>query len=53
MSDAPGHLDSPHPIVDTADVTPGFVVSSPSYYTQVFTLPALPARASKFTIDFR
>ena len=36
-----------------ADVTPGFLVTSPTYYTQVFTLPALPARATTLTIDFR
>jgi hypothetical protein len=28
-------------------------VTSPTYYTQVFTLPALPAKANRLTIDFR
>jgi hypothetical protein len=51
--DATGHLDSPNPLVDRADVTPGFLVTSPTYYDQVFTLPPLPARATKLTIDFR
>jgi hypothetical protein len=32
---------------------PGFLVTSPTYYTQVFTLPPLPAKASRLTIEFR
>jgi hypothetical protein len=53
VSDAEGHLGSPDTIVDRADVTPGFLVTSPTYYTQVFTLPVLPAKAMRLTIDFR
>lgn len=53
VSDAAGHLGTPDTIVDRADVTPGFLVTSPTYYTQVFTLPAFPARATRLTIDFR
>jgi hypothetical protein len=53
ISDATGHLDSPNPLVDRADVSPGFLVTSPTYYDQVFTLPPLPARATELTIDFR
>jgi hypothetical protein len=53
ISDASGNLGSPGTIVDRADVTPGFLVTSPTYYTQVFTLPALPAGATRLTIDFR
>jgi hypothetical protein len=53
ISDATGHLDSPNPLVDRADVTPGFLVTSPTSYDQVFALPPLPARATKLTIDFR
>jgi hypothetical protein len=53
ISDATGHLDSPSPLVDRADVSPGFLVTSPTYYDQVFTLPPLPARATELTIDFR
>lgn len=52
VSDDTGHLDSPDPLVDRADVSPGFLVTSPSSYTQVFVLPSLP-RATKLTIDFR
>jgi hypothetical protein len=51
--DTSGHLDSPNTLADRADVTPGFLVTSPTHYTQVFTLPALPARATTLTIDFR
>jgi hypothetical protein len=53
VSDATGHLDSPDPLVDRADVNPGFLVTSPSSYTQIFVLPSLPDEATKLTIDFR
>ena len=53
VSDATGHLDSPDPLVDKADVNPGFLVTTPSSYTQVFVLPSLPDEATKLTIDFR
>jgi hypothetical protein len=53
ISDSTGHLDSPDPLVDRADVNPGFLVSSPASYDQVFTLPALPGEATQLTIDFR
>jgi hypothetical protein len=53
VSDATGHLDSPDPLVDTADITPGFLVTSPSTYSQVFVLPSLPDEATSLTIDFR
>jgi hypothetical protein len=53
VSDARGHLDSPDPLVDKADINPGFLVTTPSSYTQVFVLPSLPDEATKLTIDFR
>jgi hypothetical protein len=53
VSDATGHLDSPDPLVDKADITPGFLVTSPSSYTQVFVLPSLPDEATSLTIEFR
>jgi hypothetical protein len=53
VSDASGHLDSPDPLVDTAEISPGFLVTSPSSYTEVFMLPSLPEEATKLTIDFR
>jgi hypothetical protein len=53
VSDATGQLDSPDPLLDKADVNPGFFVTSPSSYTQVFVLPSMPDEATKLTIDFR
>ena len=53
VSDSTGHLDSPKPLVDKADITPGFLVTSPSSYSQVFVLPSLPDEATKLTIEFR
>jgi hypothetical protein len=52
VSDAIGHLDSPDRLVDRADISPGFLVTRPSSYTQVFVLPPLPDEATKLTIDF-
>jgi hypothetical protein len=52
VSDASGHLDSPDPLLDRADISPGFLVLDPSYYTQVFVLPPLPDEATELTIDF-
>jgi hypothetical protein len=53
VSDTTGHLDSPDPLVDKADITPGFLVTSPSSYTQVFVLPSLPDEATRLIIEFR
>ena len=53
VSDPSGHLESPDPLVDRAEITPGFLVTSPSSYTQVFVLPALPDGATTLNIDFR
>ena len=53
VSDATGHLDSPDAPVDQADISPGFLVTSPSSYTEVFRLPSLPDEATRLTIDFR
>ena len=52
VSDATGHLDSPDPLVDRADITPGFFVTSPSSYTSVRVAIAAD-EATKLTIDFR
>jgi len=52
VSDKLGHLDSPESLVDKADISPGFLVTRPSSYTQVFVLPPLPAEATRLTIDF-
>ncbi len=53
VSDATGHLDSPDALVDKADVNPGFLVTSPSSYTQVFVLPSMPDEATTLAIDMR
>jgi hypothetical protein len=53
VSDTTGHLDSPDPLVDRAELSPGFLVTSPSSYTQIFVLPSLADEATKLTIDFR
>jgi hypothetical protein len=58
VSDVTGHLDSPDALVDKADISPGFLVTSPSSYTAVFLLPSLPDKAptdgaTRLTIDFR
>ena len=52
VSDATGHLDSPDPLIDKADITPGFFVTTPSSYSQVFVLPSLPDEATRLTIEF-
>ena len=53
VSDVRGHLDSPDALVDRADISPGYLVTSPSFYTEVFLLPSLPEEATRLTIDFR
>jgi hypothetical protein len=53
VSDVGGHLDSPNALVDRADISPGFLVTSPSSYNGVFLLPSLPDEATRLTIDFR
>jgi hypothetical protein len=53
VADATGHLDSPTALVDRADISPGFLLTSPSFYTEVFLLPSLPDEATRLTIDFR
>ena len=53
VSDLTGHLDSPEALVDKADISPGYLVTSPGSYTEVFLLPALPEEATRLTIDFR
>ena len=53
VSDAMGQIDSPDALVDRAEISPGFLVTSPSSYTEVFLLPSLPDEATSLTIDFR
>ena len=46
-----GPLPTAEPLEDQADVTPGYLITSPSSYSQVFTVPALPAEATSLTLN--
>lgn len=48
---AEGPLAAPEPLTDQADVAPGYLIKSPSSYSQVFTLPALPPAARSVTLN--
>lgn len=50
--DDTGPLDSPRPLVDTANITPGFIVTFPYTYGQDFVVPALDEGATSVTLDF-
>lgn len=50
--DDTGPLDSPHPLVDTANISPGFIVTFPYTYGQDFVVPALDEGATSVTLDF-
>ena len=43
--DAAGESYPVDPIVDRADVSPGYVITAPTSYGQVFTIPAVPANS--------
>lgn len=45
-------LDSPSPLVDTANISPGYIVTFPYTYAQVFTIPALDDGATQLRINF-
>lgn len=50
--DDTGPLDSPRPLVDTANISPGFIVTFPYTYGQDFVVPALDEGATSVTLDF-
>ncbi len=50
--DDSGPLDSPRPLVDTANISPGFIVTFPYTYGQDFVIPALDEGATSVTLDF-
>lgn len=50
--DETGPLDSPKPLTDTANISPGFIVTSPYTYGQDFVIPALDEGATSVTLDF-
>lgn len=47
-----GPLAAPAPIVDSATVSPGYLIKKPNSYGNVFTVPALPADAQSVTLTF-
>ena len=51
--DEKGLFYSPESLEDQANVSPGYLVTSPSTYTQVFGLPPLPEGATMLKIVFR
>jgi hypothetical protein len=50
--DEQGPLDSPKPLVDTANISPGFIVTAPYTYGQDFAIPALDQGATSVTLGF-
>jgi hypothetical protein len=56
ISDDTGPLGGPEPIVDSADnagISPGFLVTTPNTYNQVFVLPPLPDGARTLVLSLR
>ena len=47
-----GPLAAPSPVVDTATVSPGYLIKKPNSYGNVFTVPELPAGAQSVTLTF-
>ena len=47
-----GALASPAPIVDTATVSPGYLIKKPNSYGNTFTVPALPEGAESVSLTF-
>jgi hypothetical protein len=52
-SDASGPLRGSQPLVDAADVKPGYLVTAPETYSQSFVLPALVDGSLKVDIDLK
>lgn len=52
VSDGSGPLNAPDPLVDEANITPGFLVTFPYTYGQVFLVPAVDVGAQSLTLDF-
>ena len=48
--DAEGRATAVDPIKDTADVSPGYVVTAPTSYGQVFPLPAVPETSTALSV---
>ncbi len=45
-----GPLKAPAALVDDASLTPGYLITSPSSYGQVFTIPAVPEGATSVSL---
>jgi len=52
VSDGSGSLEGPAPLSDEASISPGFIVTSPFTYGQVFVIPAVDGGGQSLTIDF-
>ena len=52
VSDGSGSLEGPAPLMDEATINPGFIVTSPFTYGQVFVVPAVDSGGQSLTIDF-
>lgn len=44
-------LEAPPPLVDTANISPGYIVTFPSTYAQVFTIPAVDDGATEVSLN--
>ena len=49
--DESGQLDVPQTIVDSANLQPGFIVTSPNTYNQNFDIPAVDRAAVRIRVD--
>jgi hypothetical protein len=52
VSDGAGSLQAPAPLLDEANISPGFIVTAPNSYGQIFVVPAVDSGALYLTIDF-
>lgn len=48
-----GELPGPEPVVDTANIAPGYLVTSPYTYEQSFAIPALDNSADSVDLAFK
>lgn len=53
VSDESGELPAPSPQVDAANISPGYLVTSPNTYSQAFVIPDLDDSAKSLTLNFR
>ncbi len=50
VSGPDGPLKAPDPLVDTASITPGYLIKKPNSYGQIFTIPALAKGANSIAL---